>query len=383
MKVGIAGPISLKLINQDFDEFEIPEKHYEFPFMASLVNGLLEKGIEVVVYTNALGIDNPIVIEKEKITICIGRRRQSPGRRFFNIEINDLAELMRKHPSDIINAQWTYEFALASLKSKIPTVITVRDNARVVLKYGFDIYRIIRWIMNYVAIKKANHFIANSDYIKNLLKNKGDRIRVINNFYSADLEKHYRIKTKKKLIITTISTGAGKLKNIRNALRAFKIIKKEFPQIEYHLIGKPLAEYSYAYNFAEKYDLLDGVKFLGKQPFEKVIDQIKHSVILLHPSREESFGNTILESMVIGTAVVAGKNSGNVPYLLDHGNAGVLCNVNSPKNIAEEVIGLLKDSAKLNQLPKTASKFAKENFNQSKIIDQLIEYYRELIEAKT
>ena len=86
MVVGIAGPLTKELINVDWREEEIPDIP-GFPLIAYIVNGLIKRGIHVIVYTNAYNIKTCKVFYGDNLTLCIGRRTQHPGRNFFAFPI--------------------------------------------------------------------------------------------------------------------------------------------------------------------------------------------------------------------------------------------------------------------------------------------------------
>jgi glycosyltransferase involved in cell wall biosynthesis len=378
MKIGIAGPIDLKLLNFQFKEYEIPARILTFPLMSGIVNSLMELGHEIIVYTYALDIDEPIVIRKEKLTICIARRKPSPGRRFFKSEINNLTELMIKYPADLINAQWTYEYALAAINSGIPNVITIRDHALTILKYQPDPFRLVRLLLNYRTLQKGRFFIANSDYLKEVI-NTRKFIKVIPNFYENDLESYYEHKKTNNFKIISVSNGFGRRKNITTALHAFQIIRNKYPESEFHLIGQGLAIGCGANRYASKHELTDGVCFRGPMKFKEVLKEIQSSRIYLHPSKEETFGNTVLEAMVVGTPVVGGRNSGNIPYLLNHGSAGILTDVKDPVSMANGVIQLISNQKIYYQIRKNARKFASENYSKDKVMAKLVDTYAEVL----
>ena len=54
---------------------------------------------------------------------------------------------------------------------------------------------------------------------------------------------------------------------------------------------------------------------------------------MVHPSLEETFGNILIEAMACKCLPIGGIDSGAVPYVLQHGKLGVLCDVRSPKAI--------------------------------------------------
>jgi len=99
MKIGIAGPMTLRLLNCNFrNANEIPIG-YDFPMISMLINALLKRGHEVVAYTTSAGIGHSIVYRGENLIICIARRRERyAARDLFKSERKDLVELMRSCP---------------------------------------------------------------------------------------------------------------------------------------------------------------------------------------------------------------------------------------------------------------------------------------------
>ena len=382
MKIGIAGPMTLRLLNCNFrNANEIPIG-YDFPMISMLINALLKRGHEVVAYTTSAGIGHSIVYRGENLIICIARRRERyAARDLFKSERKDLVELMRSCPVDIINAQWSYEFAWAALDSGIPTLVTLHDYALTILKYQFDGYRFMRLITNYIVLKEAQYLSVNSQYLFNLLSKKNKRkTRVIPNFYARNLEEYCSKPEEKSNFIISVSNGFGRRKNISTALRAFSIIRLKKPDVEYHLVGDSMEIGGPAYQYAIKNKVTDGVRFIGRLSYEELINKVKKALVFLHPSREESFGMSVLEAMVVGTPVVGGYCSGNIPYLLDNGRLGVLCNIDSPEEIAKGVLKILSDDYFAISLVGNARKFSRDKFSEDIVVKAYINYYRDILD---
>ena len=381
MKIGIAGPMTLRVLDFDFeDENNIPVG-YDFPMMSMLINAILKRGHSVVAYTTSTGIDEPIVYEGKDLTVCIARRRKSHAARdLFKKERRDLADLMLGYPVDIINAQWSYEFAWSAINTGIPTIVTLQDHAMTILRYQTDPYRFMRLIMNFIVLNKAKYLSTNSRYLFNLVSKKNkQKARIITNFFSKNLEEIASMQVEKSNFVLSVSNGFGRRKNINTALKAFAIVRRSHSDIEYHLIGDGMEMGGPAYEYALRNNITEGVRFIGKVSYDETIEKMKMAVIFLHPSREESFGMVVLEAMVTGTPIVGGKKSGNIPYLLDHGNAGMQCDINSPKDIAKGVLKLLENADLSERLSKKAKKFAKANFSEDVIAEAYLAYYRDII----
>jgi glycosyltransferase involved in cell wall biosynthesis len=380
IRVGIAGPMSLAMINFNWEDKKIPEVQ-TFPLISNIINELLERGIKVVAFTYSEVVQEPIIFEDEKITICVTKRSKNSGRHFFRDERKMLIEMMNKFAPDIINVQWAYEYALAALATGIPTIVTLRDHAWTIFRYFMDPYRFVKLLMNFIVMRKARYFTTNSEYLKNLmpLKQKNKAV-VVNNFFDPSLTDYFSTDKLESKKIIAICNGFGKRKNVKNALKAFGLFRQTHKDYKLVLIGTDMQEGGPAYHYAIKHDIQANVEFLGYLQFDRVLEELTHSDILLHPALEESFGNTILEAMVVGTNVVGGQHSGNVPYLLDHGNVGVLCDVTSPTSISRALASLADKPDFSQDLRIKGHEFAIKHYSKDSSIQKLIDYYNYVLE---
>ncbi len=387
MKIGIAGPMTLELINFKEKVEKIPYG-IPFPMISMLINGLLKEGHQIVAFSSSPGITESFIKETENLVLCVVPQRAHAARYAYNSERKELNKLMQKYKCDIINALWSYEFALAALSTNIPTVVSLHDHAFSILKLmtisknslATKLHWFIRFLINQFVIKQAKYLSVNSEYLYNLLPKKyKEKTRIINHFYSNDLKSDFVPIEKKKNIILSISDGFGKRKNIDTALKAFKIVHEKIPTLEYSLIGKDMGPDEKTFNYAYKHNLHTGVNFLGWMKFEEVMKVIPTAKIFLHPSREESFGMAVLESMAFGTTVIGGKKSGNIPKLLDNGNTGIICDINSKEEIAEAILKLYNDEKLNNDLRMNALNFVKTHYSEDKIIKQYIGYYSDIL----
>jgi len=392
MHIGYAGPVSLDLLNFDWKQFGAIPTGYPFPMAAFFVNGLMKKGHNVTVFTTSEGLDIPVTLKSDKLSICIARREAHAARDFFSSEREGLIELMSRNPVDILNAHWTYEFALAGLKMPVPVVITVHDYALKILYYkfrekpGFNefMHWVVRFLMNNKTLRKGKHFVAVSEYLYNTLsQRKKNKSVIINDFFDEESsELKYEPRTKDNYIVS-VCNGFGYTKNIQNAIIAFSIFRKKNKDIRYHLIGTGMEPDGPACQFAKKNDLLDGIDFMGFLSYDMAVKENAGSLVNLHSSREESFGMSVLESQIFGTVVIGGLKSGNIPYLLEHGEAGILCNIEDPNDIAAKLEICVKDDKLRNRIEDYARSRAYEKFSSSIIIDKYITLFLNILKQES
>jgi L-malate glycosyltransferase len=377
--IGVCGPIDLKLLDWDLSNDKLPETN-SFPLTSHFINALLKRGYKVIGYTNSSELKSPEVIQSGNLTICIATTKPKPGRRFFDFEIEGLHNMITAHPADIISAFWSYEYSLAALRTNIPTVVNIHDIALKMLGYFPDMFRLIRWMMNYKAVTKAKYMVANSGYTFNLLS-RSEKVKTltINNFYTPEIEEISNTVTTKGNYIVSVVMGFTKRKNIKSSLEAFAKVRARFPDVEYHLIGADMEENGLAHQYALQHNLADGVRFFGSLEFDKVVKQIAGAKVLVHPSLEESFGMAVLEAMVAGTAAVGGEKSGFIPELLQYGKSGLLCDVTSPDAIADKVIRLLENDQLREELTQNARQYAKANFSEDVVIKKHLTLFSKVL----
>lgn len=342
LHLGMAGPVSLDLIaHPDGFPRDLPEG-YPAPIVAHFVNGLLRRGHHVTVFTTSKGIQEPRVIEQGQLIVCIAPRyRPRSAVSFFRRERRWLRALMREYPCDLIYAMWSYEFALAALDSGMPTIVHYHDHAWTILRNNADAYRFLRWLLNARVTRRAQHCVANSEYLKAAFGLQGRDMYVIPNFLPVDASLEDVPFAERADRIVTVSNGFAGHKNVQRALEAFQRARRQGLCAEFRLIGHQMGPGEEAEQYAHAHGLADGLKFVGPVSYEKALAEIANAKLLLHPALEESFGMTILEAMRAGTPVVAGRKSGNVPYLLDFGRCGYLCDVTDARDIEVTLIEAL------------------------------------------
>lgn len=379
MTIGVAGPIDLRILDWDLKDTSLPPTN-AFPLTSHFINALLKRGFHVIAYTNSTEIAEPMVLESGNLKVCISRQKPQPGRRFFLFEVEDLRKMMVAHPADFISAFWSYEFAWAALKTGKPTVVSLHDVALQILKKIPDMFRLVRWMINYIVVSKADFLLANSAYTYNQLDRRTkSKTRVIDNFYPSTLKQRLAVTAQKGNYIITVAQGFTQRKNIENGLQAFALLRKRFPDLEYYLVGVDSEEGGLAQQYAEKQNLTDGVRFMGPMPYDDVFKLIQNAQVLLHPSREESFGMVLLEAMVARTPTVGGKASGYIPHLLNYGKAGLLSDVESPESMATEVGRILSDRDLYQSLVHAGYTYAEENFSEEVIVHKHLDYYSEVL----
>jgi len=384
-KIGVCSPIQVLKFK---DYLNKPNKnHLNLGLGGHAVNriilGLLEEGYIVEIFTLDPSIKNSIKLSGDNLKINIfPLRGKIRGLDVFRKEIKFLKESINNSNIDIIHAHWSYEYALAALKSDKPHLITVRDNAKAILKTHNDkLYRLLRYFLNSYVIRNANNIIANSDYIKKYLDEtfRLDVDVIPNPIDDKKIDSDVRVYNTGRKDIVSVNNGFSKLKNVKLLIIAFFEVRRKLPECELLLIGKQYGENEEAQYWARKEGFDDGVQFIGRKTNDEVLEIISKSDLLVHPSLEESFGNPLIEAMIKGTPCIGGVNSGAVPWVLDYGKAGLLVNVRHPVNIADGIEKILTDKKIWEQYSRKGIKNVEDRFILPVVISQHIKKYKKIL----
>jgi glycosyltransferase involved in cell wall biosynthesis len=396
MHIGIASPILVEPFKKYLNN--VNEENIQLGLGGTSVNhiitGLLDLGHSVSVYTLDFNVkrNNPIFLEGEKLKIFIGqfRRFSNFGKLksldFLKFESNQIKNFILIDKPEIVNAHWSYEYAIGAIRAGYPHVITFRDNSKNILKITKDFYRLIRLIMDFWVRKKGECFTVNSPYLRNSIKIKNKTLFLIPNPIAPNFTegKPKRIENKTIEIYSILNNGNSKIKNPKAGIKAFQILQEYYPEKEfkYHLFGSGLESDSEIHKWSVKNKLDINVSFHGYVEYNKLMSIITIYDIMLHPSLEESFGNTLLEAMLQGIPIVAGTESGAVPWVLNYGENGILVNVLDPHNIFLGLKNIIDNDDLYLNLSKNGIKYVIQKFSYKSIAQQYINLFHKNLDIK-
>jgi glycosyltransferase involved in cell wall biosynthesis len=161
-------------------------------------------------------------------------------------------------------------------------------------------------------------------------------------------------------------------KRIPVLLKAFQNIIKEFPNVHLVLAGDgPLLNYfkelSILYGVNEK------VTFLGFLDEKNLQKYYATSDIYVFPSEHEGFGQVILEAMASGTPVICADKP---PMSTIVGNGGLTFKLNNPNDLARQILKLLKNESRLEEMGNNALKIV-ENYAWEHITTKYLRFLKQ------
>lgn len=164
----------------------------------------------------------------------------------------------------------------------------------------------------------------------------------------------------KEKVPTIVFLGAiAKDKGIEDALRAFKLLKKE-GHYQYWVVGKAGDVYmKEVKKLVQSLGLSDDIHFWGFVDEKKKFDLLARAHIMVNPSAHEGWGLVNIEANSVGTPVVAYPSAGLVDSIQTNVN-GVICESKTPEALAKEVVSLLNEPNTLRKLSLSAKEYSKQ-----------------------
>jgi glycosyltransferase involved in cell wall biosynthesis len=268
----------------------------------------------------------------------------------FAFERRQIRQALIAAAPDFVHAHWSYEFALAALAQQVPHLITCHDSPAVVLRFTRSFYRALRYVMAKQVFSKGREFSTVSDYMARELAPllRGGAPQVIPNPVAAQvfaLGRQHQSSNSRR--VAMVCNGWDSRKNPEPALRAFALWRAAEPAAELHLWGADFGRGELAQRWAQAESLTGGVHFHGRLPHQDLVRVLADMDALLHPALEESFGVVLAEAMALGLPVVAGAQSGAVPWVLGadtsgRSEAGLLVDVRDASQIATALRSLFE-----------------------------------------
>ena len=235
------------------------------------------------------------------------------------------------------------------------------------------------------SFKKADNFIAVSDYVGNQTKkhlNINFNFRTIYNTVNTDKFKNNNPLEFKKNSLLFVGTICEK-KGVRQLVQAIPIIKKQFPDVVLNIIGRDW-KFPDGNSYIEylKTFILDkdknNINIIGPVPHTEVPKYLEKTDICVYPSHMEAMPIAWLEGLAMGKKVVASKIGPGLELVKDN-ETGLLIDPYSPEDIAEKIIEVLTNVKEAEKRAANAREDILIRFNSESIINQNIEFYKSKI----
>jgi glycosyltransferase involved in cell wall biosynthesis len=341
VKIAVLAPCSVKGLATGLPEF--CDLDHPSQLIRSLVDGYLDRGHSVEVIKFNRFTPESVRSSGPRVGVTLIPRRDRAIQLTPTLWRKERMEAIRwieKLAPDVVHAHWTYEYAIAAIGARIPSVVTAHDvPSRLLGLMRPRYYWWPRLLQGYYVSRIAPRMTAQSPYTLNCWRKEMGRkkpIDLVPNPIAADvLAIGSSIRPPNASpAFAACAAGFHPRKNMKNLFEAFSLLKTTAPAATLKVFGDDFGPRQVASDWAKKHALSEGVEFRGNTDRLCMLREIfAECSAFVHPALEESFGMVVAEAMAMGIPVVGGKASGAVPWLLDDGKAGILCDVTSPDEI--------------------------------------------------
>lgn len=331
-----------------------------------LVRGFLENGHKVIVFSEA-SVPQDVHYKKGNFDVyLISSYHKIPwfgcgsfmmSWKFYKIISQHIEEI------DVLHGHWTYQcgYSVSIFANKMPVFCTVRDWHPNIEKYIKGFFNHITWsvcrkyLFKRIMKNEKVHLIANSEYIRENIKGLFPK-RESTLIHNPILIENDNINTfyKGPVFVTVAQNLLDLYKNIDSLVRAFSVVRQTIPDAKLIMVGMCDTNHPIYKKWVEE-RLLTNVVMKGFLKQNELKELLQSTSTMVHPSLEESFGNVIVEGIINGNVVVGGNKSGAVPYLLEHGEIGIITDVLNVDLLAKAMIRSLQPKVREEIIPKSYS----------------------------
>ena len=309
----------------------------------------LRRGDELVVFVLDPSVVRPVLLRGERLSIHVLPKRRSRHCLvdFYREEIRLVKEAMAIESPDVLSAQWCYDHALAALACDLPTAVTCHDSPLRCAWISMHWHMIYHLFIAWKVIRKADRLICVSPYtarhIQRYFRPRCPVNMISNGLDPQIFERGARRQERRTPLhhpYTLCCVGGwGELKNQKTLLRAFARLLEKKESARLVLFGPGMGAGGKAMEWVCSRNLQRNVEFRGSAPREQILDFLENEAdLMVHSSLNEAHGMVLIEAMACGVPVVGGIKSGAVPWTLDEGRAGFLCDVSKAHELEEIIL---------------------------------------------
>jgi glycosyltransferase involved in cell wall biosynthesis len=268
----------------------------------------------------------------------------------FYFDVKSICRKVHALKADLVHAHGLEDaYGLAAQRSNLPYIITAQGlhfliNRRV--KPGLVSRERVVEFMERRCLKKTHHIIAKSDYVAGRLKERFPNLivhRIPNTIDPRLFEVNAERDGNVLAFVGTISPRKG----VDLLCDALETVRLDIPDVTLWVFGDhPDSPSKYEQQIKERLRSILGerVIFHGTVPSLEVARQIAKAAALVAPSREEMFGNQLIEALAVGTHGIVTEGTAMAENVGRFGE-GTIVPQEDPQALAQAIVAVLRNHA--------------------------------------
>lgn len=154
-------------------------------------------------------------------------------------------------------------------------------------------------------------------------------------------------------------------------IKAIALLKPDYPDLTVQFAGgggmRP-----YCKEMAGKLGLAKNCYFSGNIDHAEMFREMARAWVAVVPSRSEAFSRVVIESLAVGTPVIA-SGVGGIPELFTDGRKGFLVPPDNPEALAEKIALLLSDHGLRKKMSAAGRAFFLQRFEMNRYLPSQVE----------
>ncbi len=298
--------------------------------------------------------------------------------------------IAREFRLDLLHAQALPHLILPTIWSRLPHVVTIHgiwrnelkvQRPRMELREGGQ-YVAYRCIESYY-LARVRNVIATTDEIERMIRAKAAVSRV----YRIDnaIDQYF-------FSLPDCGTGAVVLfvgwinnrKGVHVLLEAAERLADAIPDLEIRLVGATDLDPHYVAGVRRRFDRLfrtGSAKILGVLDQQSLYGEVSRCRVLCLPSLAESAPMVISQAMAAGKPVVATR-VGGIPYLVEDGVTGRLCQSGDSYELAACLEQLIRNTEEARRFGENARSLARERHSIDRVTAKTVQVYRDVLKDR-
>lgn len=262
--------------------------------------------------------------------------------------------------------------------------------------YGYDLGDRIRDFRGWPArrlqlFEQGDLFLVEGQYMRERLIQLGcspEKIRVQRIAIPVeDIPFRLRSEKRNERIRFLFSGRFVEKKGVMDILATINFLILNGEDVELFLIGDgPLM--ARAIKFIKKFGLGERIRFLGKLPYQRYLQEMNRADIFIHPSCISSTGDseggaptTILEAQACGLPVISTTHA-DIPNVVVPGSSAILVGEHQVEELVKVSTELIHHPERWGLMGKAGRKFVEENHDINKEVRNLEAKYDAILETK-
>lgn len=162
-------------------------------------------------------------------------------------------------------------------------------------------------------------------------------------------------------------------------IRALALLRGEIPEPLVEFVGDGSRRKSLE-ELAEQLGVARYCVFRGAATHQEVLRRMRSAVVTVVPSRSEAMGCVAMESLAVGTPVIASR-AGGLPEMVRDGVDGYLVQPDQPEALSERLQALLRDVRARETMGRNARERFLEHFEQGRSTEALAGWLERTLET--